>query len=75
MSFQLENMRLAWQGDKAIRVVESGIARDDEEDGVNSFLLPRSQIEGCDMENVGEVGCVEITDWLARKLELEEEDE
>ena len=70
MSYQFEDFELIAETEKAILIRESGIDEDDIEDDVNQFWVPKSVIEGSDLESKGDVGCVEVKTWWARKMEL-----
>ena len=71
MSYQLEDVVFIAETQLARLVRFKGTLPDEAEDEVNQFWLPLSQIEDSDLEEIGDEGCVEISDWLAKRLGLE----
>lgn len=77
MSYQLEDVILITETEKAILFREHGIAEADVERDVNEWWIPKSVIEDMDdfylVDNENEegeiVGCVEVADWFAKKME------
>lgn len=70
-TYQVEDVVLIAETEKAILIRYVGIKEEDAKDGVDQFWIPRSVIEGSDLENKGDEGCVEIAMWFALKLELD----
>lgn len=57
--FQIEDAELVAQTEKAILIKWDG----------EETWIPRSVIEGSDLEEKGDVGCVEVKTWFAKKQE------
>lgn len=60
--YQIEDAELIKETPKAILI---------ESEQTGEVWIPRSIIEGCDLEHVGDVGELEIQIWFARKEEFE----
>lgn len=75
MAYLLENMELLADSGKAIRVQESGVRDRDLVDGLNRMWIPRSQIIDTDLEDLYDVGYVEVKAWWARKEDWPDADE
>jgi hypothetical protein len=68
MAHLVEDALLAAQTEKAVLIVSpSDTERDDREDGLTQWWVPRSVIEQMDMEEVGDVGEMEVRTWFANK--------
>ena len=57
---------------KAILIRETGIDDDHVELDVNQWWVPNSVIEGSDLDDIGDTGCIEVEDWFAKKMEWDE---
>lgn len=71
MAYVLEDVVLVAETDKALLVRNRDVAEEDARDEVNQWWLPRSQVHDTDLEEEGDVGYVELSGWLARKLGLD----
>lgn len=71
MPHLIEECLLAAQTEKAVLIVHpADTERDERETGLTQWWVPRSVIEQMDMEEVGDVGDMEVRTWFAEKEEM-----
>lgn len=68
MPVLLEDAELIHETEDAI-LIEFDDGSTEPIEGVNRFWIPRSVIESCDLEEIGDVGDLEVRTWFFQKCD------